>query len=246
MRCGRLHFEVGAVPWRSWSQLYHCGHVEYIMITYDNRPMWITDDNSIWTSITLWYNMIYIYMCSIDYTHIYIIIYIYIVIITAIVLYYRWCTLCILILYQIDLNQYIIKCTWWSSSGVQFLRLRSVTQIQLALDYLAVGLPRHVGREERKWMKIASCLTSTLCGKSWAPMLPSAVYGSVNQIPLHMFSIGLAKKNHQVNQVVKTLPGFWRKHWSETYCRKPFGRPSRAMRAGVQTRLCDSFGSHCL
>jgi len=39
-------------------------------------------------------------------------------------------------------------------------------------------------------------------------MLPSAVYGSVNQIPLHMFSIGLAKKNHQVNQVVKTLPGF--------------------------------------
>jgi hypothetical protein len=28
----------------------------------------------------------------------------------------------------------------------------------------------------------------------WAPMLPSAVHRSVNQISLHIFSIGLAKK----------------------------------------------------
>ena len=87
-------------------------------------------------------------------------------------------------------------------------------EIQLALETLdyrrSVGLPRHVGREERKWTKIASCLTLTLCGKSWASAAKKA--GKEQREPNspdHMFSIGLAKKYFKKNhQVVKTLPGF--------------------------------------
>ena len=77
--------------------------------------------------------------------------------------------------------------------------------------------------------------------RGWGPAVPTEIWSS--RLRAVSEAGGGGRRGRQALIKSKAARNVWRKHGSQTCCRKPAGSRCQAMRAGVQISLCALFGA---